>query len=193
MSSYAYRGEPFTPGTFGIEFAKPLPVHTMTPGALAAVEAVRAAGRAKRASGELVASHGRPPYVPYDRDPVPKAARDLLELAESLGFETNLIALNDRCTVEGIDRRAGVAFRAFWVRGRTNGGTWHERRERYAIIRDDRPVGVAALTRTGLKGKRPAGVGTTRLSLVASRLGMPYTITDLQRKVEAHGQVESGP
>lgn len=211
MASYAFGGEPFSPGVLGLEFARPIPVHAQRPGALMAVEAVRRAGRAKRSAGEITTDVGRPAYEPYEKpeietvvtkkgkrkrvptgrmlavDPVPSAARAFLKLAEAHGFEVNLIELRDRCTVEGIDRARGVAFRAYWVRGRTNGGTWHERRERYEIVRDDRPVGVAALTKTGLKGKRAAGVGTTRLALVASRLGTAHTITELTRKVTDHG------
>lgn len=191
MGSYAFGGEPFAPGVIGLEFAKPTPVHAQTAGALEAVEAVKRAGRAKRdklVEDAIVTDLGRPPFQPYDRDPVPKAARDLIALAESRGFETNLVALRDRCTVEGIDRAAGVAFRAYWIRGRTNGGTWHERRERYAIVHDPRPVKVAALTRTALKGHRAAGVGEHRLALVASRLGFPHNITELTEKVGNHGR-----
>ena len=187
MASYAFGGEPFSPGVLGLEFARPIPVHAQRPGALMAVEAVRRAGRAKRSAGEITTDVGRPAYEPYDRDPVPSAARAFLKLAEAHGFEVNLIELRDRCTVEGIDRASGVAFRAYWVRGRTNGGTWHERRERYEIVRDDRPVGIDKLKKTGLKGKRAAGVGTTRLALVASRLGTAHTITELTTKVGNHG------
>lgn len=187
MVSYAFGGEPFAPGALGLDFARPIPVHAQTDGALMAVEAVRRAGRAKRAAGEIATDVGRPAFVPYDRDPVPTAARAFLKLAEAHGFEAQLLTLADRCTVEGIDRRAGVAFRAFWIRGRTNGGTWHERRERYAIVSDNRAVGVNKNTKTGLAKHRAAGVGTTRLALVASRLGTAHGITELERKVREHG------
>ena len=191
MSSYAFGGEGLAPGTFGLEFAKPIPVHAQTPGALAAVEAVKRAGKEKRdklVEDAIVTDLGRPPFNPYDRDPVPKAAHDLLALAEAHGFEAHVIALNDRCTVEGIDRGGGVAFRAYWIRGRTNGGTWHEARERYEIVADHRPIKVDANKRTGLKGYRSAGVGETRLALVASRLGTAHNITELTEKVGSHGR-----
>lgn len=191
MSTYAFRDAGGDLVLNVPEFGKPVPAHAQTPGALMAVEAVRMTGRAKRtalADAEIVTDHGHPAVIPFDGEAVPRAARALVALAEAAGMRTNVVELADRCTVEGIDRARGVAFRAYWTRGRTAGGSWHERAYRYTLIDDTRPVGVNKLTLTGLKGKRAAGVGTTRLSIIASPLGIPCNITELERKVREHGR-----
>lgn len=186
MATYAFRDAGGDLALNVPEFGKPVPAHAQTPGALQAVEAVRSAGRAKRdalADAEIVVDHGRPPVEPYDRDPVTSAARRLVELAESKGMRTNVIALTDRCTVEAVHPARGVAFRAYWTRGRADGATWHERAHRYTLVADGRPVGVNKLTKTGLANRRPAGVGETRLAILASPTGVKCNVTEIEKRV----------
>lgn len=197
MSSYAYGGSPggpcttnpltgdhehhySAPGLVGIEFARPTPLHALSPAALAAVEAHRAVAATDRLE-EFVTDHGRPRREPYTGS-VPANATKLRRLAEAHGFETMIVELEEGCRVEGHHAERRVGFRATFIRGRADGASWHEP-YRYAIVRDDRPVGVNALTRTGLKGKRPAGVGTTRLALLASPSGFPITHTELTERI----------
>lgn len=213
MPSYAFRDAAGDLVLNVPEFVKPIPAHAQTPGALMAVEAVRAAGKAKRWALEedYVTDHGVPPVEPYERpeirrwttkkgkrksaptgvmlpaDPVTAGARALLVLAEERGFVAQIIALADRCTVEGYDAAAGVAFRAYWRRGSADGGSWHERAYRYTLVSDSRPVGVHKTAYVGLAGKRPAGVGTTRLSIIGSPMGIPCNITEITRRVKEHG------
>lgn len=211
MATYAFRDAAGDLVLNAPEFAKPTPAHAQTPGALQAVEAVRAAGRLKRSKlddAEIVIDLGRPPVEPFmmpetvtritkkgkrkveqtgrmiPRDPVTASARRLIAHAEAAGMRTNVIALSDRCTVEAIDAARGIAFRAFWTRGAAKGGTWHERSYRYTLVADSRPVGVDKNKRTGLKGKRAAGVGETHLAIVASPVGVPCNITEIERRVK---------
>lgn len=165
-------------------FVKPIPVHAQRPGALEAVEAVRRAAVEKRFAVELdkiVTDHGRPRREPYVAQP--PAALRLAKLAEAHGFRVNLVVGVDRLTVEGI--RDAEAFRMTYVRGKAERGSWHERTARYAMIRDTRPIGVNKLTRTGLAGKRAAGVGEYRLSIVASPTGVPCSVTEIERRIKA--------
>lgn len=190
MATYAFRDASGDLILNAPEFGKPTPAHAQTAGAEVARAAVRAAGKAKRIAFEdaqLITDHGRPKVVPMPGGPVTPTVQAFMALAEASGFEVRVVALTDRCVVEGVDREAGVGFRAYWNRGRTGGASWHERRFRYTLVRDARPVGINKITRTGLKGKRAAGVGETRLSIVASPLGQPLTITELETKVREHG------
>lgn len=164
---------------------KPAPAHTLTPEAEEAREMVRRHGRAKRLNDELariVTDHGNPHITPYD-GPAPAAAKRLLGKAEALGMTAHLFTSRAGHVVEAIDPKRGVAFRAVWTRGKADGGTWHERADRYEWHEDARPVGVNATTRTALADKRPAGMSSTRLKLVASRAGMPCNITEIEKRV----------
>jgi hypothetical protein len=174
-----------TPGLTGIEFAKPTPAHALTPPALEAVEAMRRAGWQRRIderAAELVTNHDNPRVRPYT-GPIPAGAKRLLALALSKGMTAQIVTSKTGHTVEGIDPKRGVAFRATWSRGSASGGSWHEKRDRYIFVEDARAVGVNALTKTGLKGRRPAGVDRVHLKAVALRDGMPYNVTEIERKV----------
>lgn len=89
------------------------------------------------------------------------------------------------CCVEAYDLGRGVAFRAWWVRGKAAGGTWHERRNRWVMERDDREVRVNMKTKTGLAGYRTTGQGNVRPRLVASRAGIPMTVTEIEKRISA--------
>ena len=197
VSTYAFGGSPgaactedrltgehhhhyATPGVVGLEFGRPLPVHAQRPEALAAVEAQRRLDEERRREA-FATDHGRPRIKPY-RGGIPANATKLEALAQRHGFETMIVELADGCRVEGHHPERRVGFRATFTRGRADGASWHEP-YRYAIVRDDRPVGVNALTRTGLKGRRPAGVGTTRLALLGSPSGFPITHTELTERI----------
>lgn len=226
MSSYAYGGssggpctdDPWTgehrhnygnPGTVGIEFARPHPVHTQTPGALEAVEAMVAAGvekRAARAADTIVTEHGVKPTEPHlvpeyrttkkgkrkptgrmvPADVVTANAKRLVAAAERVGMRVNVIELADRCTVEGIHTAKGVAFRATWVRGRATGATWHERTPRYGFVDDPRPLAKKSeLTKTSNAGGRPIGVDRVHLKILASPAGVAISQAELISRVSA--------
>lgn len=205
MSSYAYGGASVhvacttnpltgdhehhypTPGVVGIEFAKPAPAHTLTPGAEAAVESVRRLGherRAERVISSLVTDVGNPHVTPYD-GPVPAAAKRVGALAERHGFTITLHKTRAGVSLHGVNRVRGVGFAAHWAYGKTTGGSWHEKRERYAVIEDARPIGIDEKARVGKKGFRSPGMGTQRLKLVASPRGIPCNITEIERRISA--------
>lgn len=129
----------------------------------------------------VVTDVGRP--AAYGKDPVTKAARDLIALAEAHGFECELRTREDRCGVQGIRRRDRVAFRAYWVRGRTIGGSWHEP-WRWTLAPDPRPIKVDATARTGLKNHRSEGMGETRLVNLGSPYGVGVLIGELTKRIE---------
>lgn len=162
--------------------ARPTPLHALRPGSLAAVERMRAAGsshRVDRAVAALVRSHPRPEPVSGEAvGKVPAAAAGLASLAASRGFEVRTDHVGDLLVVSGLQAATRVGFKASWRNGRTIGASWHEP-WRYELVRDDRPVGVNANTRTGLAGKRPAGVGRERLRLVGTPWGQGLNVTAL--------------
>lgn len=201
MVSYAYRGSsggPDTydatgatehhypqPGAFGLEFAKPTPAHALVPSSQDAVEDMRRAGWQRRIDAlvsALVTDHGNPHVRPYD-GPVPANAKRLLTLARSKGMTAQIVTWRAGHSVEGVDPKRGVAFRATWFRGKADGGTWHEKRDRYVYVDDERPVGVNEKTRTSLAGKRPAGMDKVHLQAVALRAGMPFNNTEIEKRV----------
>lgn len=167
--------------------AMPIPSHALTPGAEAAREAMRRYGyerRLEREVASIVTDVGNPKRVPFLGAKVPAAAKRFAEKARAAGFEVLVLELDDGCRVEGIDRKRRLGFRAYWLRGKAAGGTWHSGgRDVYRLVEDRRPVGVNKLTRTALAGKRGAGMGTTRLKLVESPRGIPYNLTDLERRI----------
>lgn len=184
MSSYAFGGEPGQPGTLGLEFAKPIPVHAQTPEALEAVESVRRAGRAARLQREvsaLATDHGTPRIRRYDGG-IPANARRLEKAARAAGFDVRVLDMIDGCRIEGHHAQRRVGFRATWTEGKADGASWHAP-WKYTLVNDERPVGVNKLTRTGLANKRPAGVGTTRLAIIASPRGIAITHTELLERV----------
>lgn len=186
MSSYTFRdaaGDVFLDAP---EFARPIPVHAQTPGALAAVASVRRLGvetRLQRVLDALVTDHGRPRVIPYEGDVVTRNARALVALAEAAGFETKLLAFPASCRVEGYNADRALGFRATWTRGRADGATWNTP-WRYGIVEDRRPVGVNAKTRTALAGKRGAGMGTTRLAILGSPWGLAITHSELTSRLQ---------
>lgn len=201
MASYAYGGSagaPDTldetgatehhypqPGAIGLEFAKPRPAHTLTPEAEEARQGAIAYGREQLlndAVARIVTDHGTPHVEPY-HGPTPAAAKRLEAKAAAAGMTTTITTTITGCVVEAIDRERGVAFRAWYVRGKADGGTWHEREDRWILTRDERAVKVNALTRTGLAGYRTAGMSETRLKLVASRAGLPVNVTEIERRL----------
>lgn len=188
MPSYAFRNAAGDVILSAPEFAKPIPVHAQQPGALEAVEAMRRLGYERRLQhviDTLVTDHGNPRRVVYSGG-IPANAKKLEASAQRAGFETQLLTFAEGCRVEGIDRAARVGFTATFIRGRAKSATWNTP-WRYGIVTDDRPVGVNSLTRTGLAGKRPAGVGTTRLAILGSPWGIALTHTELAERIAEHG------
>lgn len=183
----------------------PTPAHALTPAAEDARQSVRrfAHRRAlERSAATIVTDHGHAPVEPYTvaewrttksgkkkptgerlPGPRPDAASRLLAKAQAAGWRAHAFETpgNVRTVVEGV--RGREAFRAVWHRGRAESATWHEPRHRYALVEDTRPVGVSKLTRVALAGKRPAGVGTTRLAIVASPDGIPLSQAELTKRV----------
>lgn len=188
-------------------FGKPTPYHALTPAAKEGRESIRRYAHKRKLEREgalLVTDHGSPHVEPYVvaewrvtkkgkkkatgrmiPGPRPAAATALAKKAELAGWKVNVFESHERVrtVVEGI--RGDVAFRATWLRGRAESGTWHERDWRYAMIEDRRPVGVSKLTRVALAGKRPAGVGTTRLAIVAGPWGIAVGVSEISKRVSA--------
>lgn len=210
-ATYAFRGpsgdvERMSP------FGKPPPPHTMTPEAEEARLAMRRLGEQRRLAAigsSLVTERGQhvEPYAPtrivrtwrttksgkkkleseelVPADVRPAAAIALEKRAAAAGWKTNLFTTpgDVRTVVEGV--RGAVAFRAVWLRGRAESGTWHERAWRYELVEDRRPVGVSKLTRVALAGKRGAGMGTTCLAIVASPWGIAVGVSEISKRVSA--------
>lgn len=188
MTTYAFRDERGDVVHTSPRLSMPTPAHALTPAALEAVESVRALGhqtRLTRRMAAIVTDHGNPRPKPYAGPSVTAAARSLVARAERAGFTVTLTELDAGCHVDGVHRARGVGFRAFWERGKTTGGSWHEKRERYTLIEDDRPVGVHKIARVGLAGKRAAGVERVHLKLIASPYGIPCSITEIERRIDA--------
>lgn len=172
---------------YGHEFLRPPPAHTLTPGALEAVESVKRHGMARRLDKEvarIVIAHGNPPRVAYEGEAVTRNARALLRKAEAAGFTARLHDLGDGCMVEGYRLSPErVGFRAWWTRGQADGATWHEP-WRYEMVEDTRPIGIDQKAKTGKVGYRGAGLGTQRLSIVATPWGKPLTYTQLNARLD---------
>lgn len=189
MASYAYGGDG-GPGPIGNEFARPTPLHV-----LKAHEAERAlmaspASIARRVDAQ-VAEFGRVTAIVEEAwagEVVTAGARRLQALADENGFTTMITEHAESCVVEG-HRRVGetwCGFRAWWVRGRTDGGSWHAP-WKYEMITDERPIAVDANAKTGKKGFRSPGMGTQRMSLVASPKGIPLTVTEVTARIREVG------
>ena len=192
MPTYAFRDPSGDLLVSAPEFAMPIPVHAQI------AQAQRAGGgRRQDAAGgpripnvaepaggpvvaDLVTDHGLPRYY---RGPVPRNARALVALAESAGFETKTLEHRTGHRVEGYHAGRALGFTATWERGRAKGATWNTP-WRYGIVKDSRPVGVNAKTRTGLAGKRAAGMGATRLAILGTPWGVPITHSELTARLQ---------
>lgn len=165
--------------------ARPTPAHALTDGAEAARNALRLHAFNRRLSRDLdalVTDHNNPRVEAWPGDVVTRGARSLLETAKAKGWRVNLIEQPDRCTVEGV--RGLEGFRATWVRGRASSASWHEARDRYELIVDNRAEPkLAEKTRTSLANRRPVGTSRVRLELVASPRGIPMNVTALVKRV----------
>lgn len=162
--------------------AMPIPVHAQIAQARRERDrdaTPRAPGVAEVAAG-LVTDHDLPRYY---RGPVPRNARALVALAESAGFETKTLEHRTGHRVEGYHAGRALGFTATWERGRAKGATWNTP-WRYGVVEDRRPVGVNKTSRTGLAGKRAAGMGTTRLAILGSPWGVPITHSELTSRLQ---------
>lgn len=177
-----------TSGAIVPEFAKPIPLHALTDGALEAVESMRRMGRDRvleREIARIVTKHGRPPRSRWEGEPVTRNARALLALAEASGFTAHLLVDEERCVVEGYRLAPEkVGFRASWRRGAAGGFAWCTP-WRYELVEDARPVEVNKLTRTGKEGTRSPGVGSERLAITGTPWGLAVSWAELQRRVRA--------
>lgn len=162
--------------------AMPIPVRTQIAQAQRALGVAgpqRVQSVAELVAG-LVTDHGLPRYY---RGHVPRNARALAALAESAGFETKTLEHRTGHRVEGYNAARALGFTASWERGRAKGATWNTP-WRYGIVEDRRPVGINKLTRTGLAGKRGAGMGTTRLAILGSPWGLGITHSELTSRLQ---------
>lgn len=176
-----------SPGVVGMEFARPRPAHALTAGAEAARETMRRVGREKRVErtvSSLVTQHGNPHVEPYDGPLVPAAAKVTERKARAAGFETTMHETPVGCSLHGVHRERGVGFAAHWLRGKTAGGTWHERETRYKLVDiSDRPIGVDQKTRLTKAKHRHDESDRTRLVCVASPHGVSCGITEIERRI----------
>ena len=187
MPSYTFRGGDVA--VYAPEFAKPIPVHALTPEAEAAVDAVRRHGRARRLDAEaakIVTAHGSPHVADYAGG-VPAAAKRLQRIAEAEGFQTLIREDGPSTIVEGLHRGRRVGFRAYWDRGRTAGGSWHSGgRDRWRLIDiTDRPIGADTRTHTTKVGHRHDETDRTRLQLAESPHGVNVAVAEIERRIRA--------
>lgn len=193
MPTYAFRDPSGDLLVSAPEFAMPTPVHAQV--AQAQRERDAAGGpripNVAEVVADLVTDHGLPRYY---RGAVPRNARALVALAESAGFETKTLEHRTGHRVEGYHADRALGFTATWERGRAKGATWNTP-WRYGVVEDSRPVGVNAKTRTGLAGKRAAGLGvgdgrgagapgTTRLAILGTPWGVPITHSELTARLQ---------
>ena len=179
MPTYAFRDPSGDLLVSAPEFAMPIPVHAQIAQAQRAHDAAGPQSVAELVA-DLVTDHDLPRYY---RGPVPRNARALVALAESAGFETKTLAHWTGHRVEGYNAGRALGFTATWERGRAKGATWHTP-WRYGVIEDRRPVGVNKTSRTGLAGKRAAGMGTTRLAILGSPWGLAITHSELTSRLQ---------
>ena len=170
-----------------LQLAKPTPSHAFTPAALEAVESMRRLGYERRLDvvvRSLVTDHGNPRRVVYSGG-VPAAAKRVEKAASAAGFETMTREDGETTIVEGLHRGRRAGFRAYWKRGRTAGGTWHSGgRDTWRLVDiSDRPIGVDARAKTTRVGCRHDESDRTRLVLVESPRGVPYSITELTERI----------
>lgn len=185
MPSYTFRSGDVA--VYAPEFAKPIPVHALTPEAEAAVVAVRRHGRARRLDAEaakIVTAHGSPHVADYAGG-VPAAAKRLQRIAEAEGFQVKIREDGAVAVVEGLHVARRVGFRAYWKAGATQGGTWHSGGHDHWRLVDisNRPIGVDSRTFTTKNGHRHDAGDTTRLELVESPRGVNVTITEISRRI----------
>ena len=179
MPTYAFRDPSGDLLVSAPEFAMPIPVHAQIAQAQRAHDAAGPQSVAELVA-DLVTDHDLPRYY---RGPVPRNARALVALAESAGFETKTLTHRTGHRVEGYNAGRALGFTATWERGRAKGATWHTP-WRYGVIEDRRPVGVNKTSRTGLAGKRAAGMGTTRLAILGSPWGLAITHSELTSRLQ---------
>lgn len=166
----------------GVSLAPPLWAISATHNA----EHMRATQHRKAAEqvvADLVTQHPEP----WLGEPVTAAARTLERLAASKGMTTRLHEWHEGCTLEGRVEGQRLGFRAFWRRGKADFAQWFEPVDRWAMVHDPRPVGVAKLTRTALTGKRGAGLDEYHLKLLASPRGVLVSFAELSKRVKALG------
>lgn len=182
MPTYAFRDPSGDLLVSAPEFSKPIPIHAQ----IAQAQRAAAVAGPQRAQGvdedvaDLVTDHDLPRYY---RGPVPANARKLVALAESAGFETKTLEHRTGHRVEGYNAGRALGFTASWERGRAKGATWNTH-WRYGIVEDRRPVGVNKTSRTGLAGKRAAGIGQQRLAILGSPWGLAITHSELTSRLQ---------
>lgn len=167
--------------------AKPTPVHALTDAAEQARESMRRYGaerKVERIVASLVTKHGHERVEPYDGPLVPAAAKRTRAKADAAGFDTTMHETAVGCSLHGVHRERGVGFAAHWHRGKTTGGTWHERREMWKLVDiSSRPIGVDAKTKLTKAKHRHDANDRTRLVLVASPRGVSLGITEIERRI----------
>jgi len=168
---------PLYAAAMDLKLAMPARPDTFTPGAIAAVDAMRDRGRTA-AEVEIATLHGHPKA--HGGRP-PAALVRVKRLAEAAGFTVTVYESRTGHALQG--RRGDDGFRATWQWGKTTGATWHERTPRWTLVADTRPVGINTRDHVGLKGKRSPGMGTTRLALLAAPWGIPINITELEKRL----------
>jgi len=161
-----------------LKLAMPARPDTFEPAALEAVERMRV--RVEAPAVEIATLHGNP--KPHTGRPPAGYAR-VKRLAEAAGFTVTEYTSRTGHALQG--RRGDIGFRATWQWGKTTGATWHEREARWTLVADTRPIGMDARKHVGLKGKRAAGMGVTRLALLAAPWGLPINVTELEKRLSA--------
>lgn len=169
-----------------LKLERPAPAHTLTDAAEDARESMRRYGRERqreRIVASLVTVHGHKRIIPYD-GPIPAAARTTERKAKAAGFETTMHVTVAGCSLHGVHKKRGVGFAAHWHRGKTSGGTWHERAEKWKLVDiSSRPIGVDARAKVTKLKHRHDENDRTRLVLVSSPRGIALGITEIERRI----------
>lgn len=160
--------------------AIPTPIHAQIDRARRAAAPPPGAPSIEDAVSSLVTTHERP-YA----GGIPAAARTLERQAQAAGFETVLRESDVGCVLEGLHRGRRVGFRAYWLRGKTDGATWHSGgRDRYKLVDiSSRPIGVDAKTKLTKARHRHDENDRTRLVLVESPRGVGLNVTELKKRI----------
>lgn len=166
-----------------LKLALPRRPDTMTPGAIAAVERMRAAPVARRVEAEMAKLVAPRPLVKPES--APPGLLKVQRLAEAHGWTVKLYESETGHALQG--RRGDLGFRAFWQYGKTTGATWHERTPRWTLVDDPRPIRMNTRDRVGLKDFRSEGMGRARLKLLAAPWGLPLNVTELTERLNTRG------
>lgn len=169
-----------------MQFVQPAQPHTLTPQAKAAVAAhrrVAESDRLRRLGATIVSKHGHP--AAWGGVRLTAAAKRIARSAEAAGWLVLVRETANGCVVEGHHLKRRVGFRAYWLRGKTAGATWHEgTRDVWKVIDiSARPIGKDATAKTTKLKHRHDENDRTRIVLASSPHGVAINVTTLEERI----------